>query len=259
MKRNNIVILVVFTTYIIKHFYEIYFILDLGVKYKLDSILGNNFFSFIIVLLLDFFPLFLGYFLLNKHTTAPANVFKITNSKQLLFIFCSFSPLVAYGLLVGDFVLFQLQLDVLGVIIEPLYLFFVVIWFLFYQLYGRTNLGFIPVITLVILIYFIVDFIGLQGMNDWSSNESIKTVATLALLSWVFIERKRNLFVPIALIFGIYVIPYIFKFSETSNEIKPLFVFTYCWIIALTLCFKWYMKETFELNASTILIRNEEK
>jgi hypothetical protein len=257
MKKNLIVLLIILLSFIIKQYCEIYLLFDLAVKSKLDAAIGNNLLSYLLMLLLTFIPLFIAYLVLNKVVPAPVNKVVLNNKRHIVFILCSLLPLVVYGMIVGNFNLFQLRLDVLGVVLDPLYLFLVVIWFLFYQLYGRTNLGFISVIVGVLLIYLGADFLGLQRTNEWTINDFVKMIVSFVVLSWLLLEWKYNLIVPIAITIGLYLIPYVFHFAEISYEIQPIYILFYSWMIALTVFFKLYKKEQFEVRLATILMRKE--
>lgn len=247
-------------------------VISVGGYYILDKLLFNNLqgfiskmahnneLSYLLTLLITGLPLFIGVLVINK----PRLFFKSLGINKSITKGAFFSLICTLPMLIGYSIVFDFNSDItwseifrgaiIAAFIEELYFRGI----LFGQIYRFTKLGFIPSILYGAIIFASFH---LYQSQDLLTLIGIFTTTFLGsiLFAWAYVEWKNNLWIPIFLHFFMNLFWMLFSAGENAlgGVYANIFrILTILLIIVLTVIYKKKKGLTFEINKSTIWMKN---
>lgn len=250
--------------------YAVHFIIDetffRNLRQSIYNIIQHVGISHIITYTIVGIPLFIGVLLMhNRKDFFKSLGFNKSALKAFLFaLLCVSSMLIGYGIAYdfnSEFTVNRLLISIISAgFFEELYF----RGFLFGQLFRYTRLGFIPAVLLGAIIFALGH---LYQSTEFGELIGIFVVTFLGsiLFSWVYIEWRSNLWVPIFLHMLMNFSWEVFSVDDTAfgglypNIFRGITIFL---VIVLTVIYKKKRKEKFEINKHTIWMKkiiNEKK
>lgn len=241
-----------------------YYILNELLFKELQNFLNNtsynNEIGYLLTILIIGIPLFIGVLIINK----PKLIFESLGLNKSIVKGSLFSLICTLPMLIGYSIVFKFNSEItwneifrgaiIAAFIEELYFRGI----LFGQIYRYTKIGFIPSILFGAIIFA---FLHLHQSQDLLTLIGIfvSTFLGAILFAWVYIEWKNNLWVPIFL--HLFMNLFWMLFSAGENALGGVYsnlfrISTILLIIFLTIIYKKKKGQKFEINKSTIWMKN---
>lgn len=241
--------------------YYISFLNFQTLKNKLDKVTQQGLTSYILTYILIGIPIFIGTFLIDKKTTVAQS---LGLSKNFLTGFWV-SILFTLPMFLGGLIFFKFNLNIepqnliAGTLVagfmEELYF----RGFLFGLLFKKTNLGFIPSISLGALIFAFGHLYQSQDINELVGIFTI-TFFGAVFFAWLYVEWNYNLWIPILthtlmnLSWHLFEIDHTALGGTTANVFRGLTILT---AITFTILYKKYHRQKLAINRHTIMLKRE--